>query len=89
VETVIACKHEGIIHRDIKDENLLVDLRSERFLTNFLDLISFVFLTINLIISMFRNMKLKLIDFGSGAYCQSAPFTDFDGRHLYLYAFLA
>jgi serine/threonine protein kinase len=52
VKTLLSVYNAGVIHRDIKNENILVNLQTGR---------------------------IKLIDFGSGAYVQNSPFKHFSG----------
>ena len=56
VETVLACHSKGVIHRDIKDENILVNVKTR---------------------------KVKLIDFGSGAFIKDSKNTEFEGTHTF------
>ena len=59
LDTVVECYERGVVHRDIKDENLIVDM---------------------------DTVRLKLIDFGSGAFVKNEPFQDYDGESDDIYA---
>ena len=52
LETVVSCHNNGVVHRDIKDENILIDL---------------------------NTFKIKLIDFGSGAFMEDRLYHEFQG----------
>lgn len=56
VTCVSACYKAGVLHRDIKDENILLNTHTRR---------------------------IRLIDFGSGAFLKEAEYTDFEGKYIH------
>ena len=69
VDAILACHQRGVIHRDIKDENLLVtwsatDTSSSTTTSNV--------------------PRVQLLDFGSGAHIRNHIYFEFDGEFLYV-----